>query len=91
MTNYQSLCNLWTSIGFYLRDKISFICFVLLKKIFHEIHAQHSFMVIGLNLNICDKWAGLISCPGGYSEVFLESSSYFYYNKGVKYGALKVL
>ena len=71
MTNYLSIRNLRISKGFFLRNKASFVCFVLLNEMFHEIHVQHNFMVIGHNLIICDDWA----CLNHVGAVIVKYSS----------------
>ena len=67
MTNYKSIRNLWTSKGFHLGSITFLKCLVSLNFSyvgFHGIHAQHKFMVICHKLNMCDKWACLLSYRG---------------------------
>ena len=46
---------------------------------FHEKHAQHKFMGIVHNLNMSVFWACLVSCSGGFGEVFLRLPKYLNY------------
>ena len=70
MTNYWSLQNPWTAIGFYLHKMALLKCSVSLIERFYEIHAQHILMVIGRKLNMYNIWSRLFSYSDGYIELF---------------------
>ena len=42
------------------------------------MYAQHKFLVKGHKLNIGDIWACLISCTGGYNDMFPWPQKYIF-------------